>query len=177
MDNLRCRRLAEGLVYPHLQCAGDVDAARDDLTAHADLTRHALTGQRHGVEARAAVDDRTIHRNLLAGLHDDRLAHLHRGGTDHRYLAVALHVGRVGADVHHLRDRFAALVLGIVLEELADLEEQHHEYRLGELRFGSRQETDAQRTNRGHTHQEILVERVSLLDAFLDGLHQHVVAY
>ena len=53
-------------------------------------------------------------------------------------------MSHIGPNVHQVRNAIAALALGIALKEFAHLEEQHHKHRLGELRLGTRQETDAQ---------------------------------
>ena len=90
-------------------------------------------------------------------------------------MAFTLHVGRVGTQVHHLRDGFAAAVFGIVFEEFAQLEEEHDEDSFGHLVLGTGQKADEQRADGGDTHEEILVERVALGDSF-PGFGQHVVA-
>ena len=66
-------------------------------------------------------------------------------------------------------------MLGIVLKQFANLEEQHDEDGLGKLRLHSRQEADEQRTDSGDAHEQVLVERLALEDAFY-GLGQHVIA-
>ena len=82
----------------------------------------------------------------------------------------------VRPEVHQVSNAASALSLGIALEELANLEEQHDENRLGKLRLGARQETDAESTDGGHRHQEVLVERVAVSHT-IDGLLQRLVAY
>ena len=84
-------------------------------------------------------------------------------------------MGDVGADVHQVGDALAALSLGIALEQLADLEEQHDEHRLRELRLGTRQEADGEGADGGYRHEEMLVEGIAVDDA-LDSLLQRVVA-
>jgi hypothetical protein len=68
------------------------------------------------------------------------------------------YVRDVGPDVHEMADALSALPLGIALEELAHLEEEHDEHRLQELRLGPWQEADAQCADGGHRHEEMLVE-------------------
>ena len=70
-------------------------------------------------------------------------------------------------------NRFAALSFGISFKEFANLEEEHHEHGFGELGFCTREESDAERTQCGDGHEEVLVERFALhdpFDGFLDGV-------
>ena len=69
---------------------------------------------------------------------------------------------------------FPALSLGIALEQLAYLEEEHHKDRLRKFGFRPRQEPDAERTDGGYRHQEMLVESLALGQS-LDGFLQCVV--
>ena len=73
-------------------------------------------------------------------------------------------------------DAFAAPALGIALEQLADLEEQHHEHGFRKLGLRARQEAYAERAYGGDGHQEVLVEHVSF-DYALRGLHEGLAAY
>ena len=82
----------------------------------------------------------------------------------------------IRADVHQMGDALPALALSITLEEFADLEEKHHENGLRELGLCPRQETDAEGTDSGDGHQEVLVERVAVGDA-LPRLMQRLMAY
>ena len=71
----------------------------------------------------------------------------------------------VGPYVHQMGDAVTAPALGIALEELAHLEEKHHEHGLGELGLGARQETNAKCADGGDGHEEVLVEGVAVGDA------------
>ena len=82
----------------------------------------------------------------------------------------------VGTYVHEVGNALTALSLGIALEQLAHLEEEHDEDGFGELGLGIWQEADAQGTYRGYRHEEMLVEGVAVGNAF-GGLLQRVVAY
>ena len=64
----------------------------------------------------------------------------------------------VRTDVHEVGDTLTALSLGIALEEFTDLEEEHDEDRLRELCLCSGQETDAECTDGGNGHEEVLVK-------------------
>ena len=82
----------------------------------------------------------------------------------------------VRTDVHQVGYAPSALPFGITLEQLANLEEQHNEDRLRELRLGTRQEADAQRADGSHRHQEVLVHGVAVSHT-LSSLLQRLVAY
>ena len=62
-----------------------------------------------------------------------------------------------------------------MLKEFAYLEEEHHEYRLGELRFGTWQEAYQEGAHCSHAHQEVLVEHLAMHYS-LHGLADGVVA-
>ena len=61
-----------------------------------------------------------------------------------------------------MSDAVTAFTLGIAFEELADLEEKHHEDRLGELCLCTRQEANAECTDGCHRHEEMLVEGIAV---------------
>ena len=79
-------------------------------------------------------------------------------------------------DVHQVGDALSALPLGIAFEQLAHLEEEHHEDRLRELRLGSWHETDGERTDGGHRHEKVLVQRFAVQQSFC-GFLQRLEAY
>ena len=81
-------------------------------------------------------------------------------------MAVTLHVSCVRADFHQVRDAVAAAALGVTLEQFAHCEEQHDEYRFRELGLRSGQEADAEGTDGGQGHEEVLVEDISAGNAF-----------
>ena len=82
----------------------------------------------------------------------------------------------IRSNVHEVSNTLAALSLGVALEELTNLEEQHDEHRLGELRLSAGQEPDAEGTDGGHRHQEVFVESIAVSHT-LSGLLQRLVAY
>ena len=69
-----------------------------------------------------------------------------------------------------------ALPFGIALEEFTHLEEQHDEDSLGKLCLGTRKETNAEGTDGGYRHQEMLVESIAVHDT-LCCFHQRLVTY
>ena len=71
-------------------------------------------------------------------------------------------MGGVGPDLHQVRDRPPAASLGILFEELPELEEEHHEDRLRELALRPRQEAYPERPKSGDAHQEVLVQQLPL---------------
>ena len=141
-DDLGSRRLAKRLLDANAQNAADIEAAADNLIVLAHVARHRLAGQGHRVERRLSLYDRSVEGNLLPRLDDDGLAQSYRSGVDGLHAPLALHMGRVGPDIHQLGDALAALVFRIVLEEFAYLEEEHHEDCLGELVLCAGQESD-----------------------------------
>ena len=176
LQNLRARRFAEAFLYFYPQHTGEIDAPADNSVALLHLARHTLAGQSHGIQARTALENRAVKRYLFTSFHHHGFPNLHVVGCNNRHLAAAFHAGRVRTDVHHSLNGVAALVLGIVLEQLAHLEKQHDKYCLGELWLGPGQETDAQRTYGCYAHQEVFVERVALPDALFHGFAHDVVA-
>lgn len=79
-------------------------------------------------------------------------------------------------DIHQVGDALSALPLGIAFEQLAHLEEEHHEDRLQKLRLGSWHETDGKRTDGGHRHEKVLVQRFAVQQSFC-GFLQRLEAY
>lgn len=71
-------------------------------------------------------------------------------------------MSHVRTDVHEVGDTLTALSLGIALEEFTNLEEEHDEDRLRELRLCSGQETDAECTDGGNGHEEVLVKGIPM---------------
>ena len=79
----------------------------------------------------------------------------------------------VGADIHQVGDAVTALTLGIALEELAYLEEEHHEHGFGILRLGIWQESDTEGTDGSDSHQQMFIKRFAFRNSFpclMEGL-------
>ena len=174
-DDFRDRAFAKTLRGAHADDTRQIDAARHHFVAHAGLARHALACQGDGVQRGAALQDDAVERHLLAWPHDNHTAYFHL------LRAYVLHISpfnvcHIGAYVHQVCYAVAALALGVVLEQLAHLEKQHHKDCFGKFRLGSRQEADAQGTDGGHRHQEVLVEGIAVGQS-LGSLLQRVVSY
>ena len=75
-------------------------------------------------------------------------------------------MGNIGPYVHQMGDAVATFSFGIAFKEFANLEEKHHEDGLWKFGVGTGKETDAQGTDGGEGHQEILVEEVASGNAF-----------
>ena len=99
-DDLRSCRLAERLVNTHLQHSGKIDTAGDDLHPGNHVTRQALPCQGYGIETGAAFEDGPVQRNLLAGLHDDRLSGMYFFRRYALCLSVPADKGHVRPDIH-----------------------------------------------------------------------------
>ena len=175
LQDFRCGRLPEHLGDLHADQAALVDTTGVHGITHGNLARNAFSGQGDGVQAGNALDHHAVHRHLLARLDDNGFPDSHLARIHNQYLPFSLDIGRIGPDIHKLGDRFAAVVLGHILEDLADLEEEHDKDRLGELRFGPWQEPDRKSSDGGDSHQEILAEDFSLPDLF-PSLGQDVIA-
>ena len=65
-----------------------------------------------------------------------------------------------------MSDGFPGPAFGYAFEEFPDLEEQHDEHRLRELRPGAGKETDGERPDRGDGHEEILVQGLPVQQGF-----------
>ena len=167
-DNLRYRALTKGLGGTQGDDTTQVDAARDDLVALVDLKRYALACQGHCVQTGSTADDGTIQGNFLTWTHLDNGAHGHLLRTDSIFRT--RYTCYVGTDIHQVRDACATLSLGIALEELTYLKEQHHEDGLWKFRLGARHETDAEGTDGSYRHQEMLIERVAMCQSLCSFL-------
>ena len=138
------------------------------MVALLHVARERFTGQRRGIQARIALDDHAVQRNLLAGLDEDDVAHAHLFGADTAAVVAVHQIRIVRANVHQLRDGFAALVNRLILEVFADLVQYHD-------RDAFRIFRDAHCADGRNRHQEVLVEHFAMADV-ADGAPQHVVA-
>ena len=164
-DYLRHGALAEALCGLHAEHTGKIHTARYDLVALRNITRHRLAGERNGVERRLAFYDASVQRHLLAWLYHYCLAHLHIRRRHNDEFAATLYRRRVGTYIHKVGYAVATLALGVTFKQFANLEEQHYKDRFGKLGFGTRQKTDAECTDGGDGHKEMLVEHVATDDA------------
>ena len=159
VQNFRDGGFAELLGGLHLQQAGHVHTAADDLVAGLHVAGQTLTGQGGGVQGGSAFHDHAVDGHPLTGLHHDDRADLHIVRVHLLQLAVlALNVGVVRADIHQAGNALAALAHGHALEQLADLVEDDN---------GAAFHVVAQRegTHGGNGHQEALIEGLAVLDA------------
>ena len=92
---------AEFLGGFHLQQAGHVHAAADDLVTGLHVAGQALAGQGGGVQGRSALHDHAVDGYALTGLHHDHGADFHVVRVHLlQFSVLALNVGVVRADVH-----------------------------------------------------------------------------
>ena len=160
---------AELLGGPHLQQAGHVHTAADDLITGADIPGQALAGQGGSVQGRSSLHDDAINGHPLAGLDHDHSAHLHIIGVHLLQPAVlVLNVGVIGADIHQAGNALAALAHGHALEQLADLVEDDNGAALHII-------AQRKRAHGGNGHQEALVKGLAVLDA-QQCLAEHIPA-
>ena len=170
IEDLRDGRFAKFLSGAHLQQAGHVYAAADDLVPGVHVPGQDLAGQGGSVQGRSALHDDAIDRHPLAGLHHDDRAHLDLIRVYLLQLAVlALDIGVVRADVHQAGNALAALAHSHALEQFADLVKDDNGAALHIV-------AQRKRAHGGHCHQEALVKGLAVLDA-LQRLTQHVPAH
>ena len=170
VENFRDGRFTKFLGGAHLQQAGHVHAAADDLVPGVHVTGQAFAGQGGSVQGRTALHDDAVNGHPLAGLHHDDGAHLDLIRVHLFQLAVlALDVGVVRADVHQAGNALAAFAHGDALEQLTDLVEDDNGAALHII-------AQRKRAHGGDRHQEALVKGLTVLDA-LQRLAQHVPAY
>ena len=141
----------------HLEYAGLIDAAADDLVACAYCAGHGFTCERGGVEQPLALSDDPVERHALPRADDDGLADLDLVGEYLLLRTVAQDACRVGTDVHERGDGAAGALNGVALEPLSDLIEQHDGNALGVVAEGNRAEG-------GDCNEEVLVKDASLAD-------------
>ena len=165
-DDFRDGALAEGLSGPDAEDTGEVDAAGGHVVAFLDIPGQALAGEGHCVEGGGAFDDGAVEGYFPAGPDHYDFSCIHFFGRDGLSLPAALHLGCVRTDFHQVRDAVAAPALGVTLEQLAYCEEQHDEDRFREFGLRPGQEADAEGTDGGQGHEEVLVEDVSAGNAF-----------
>ena len=175
IEDARDGGVGVGLGHAHGERAGEVDAARYDLFAGLGVARRRFAGEGGGVHLGVAADHHAIERDALARLHDDLLAGLDVGGVDLHQLAALHDVGELGGDVHHGGDGLARLAHGVALEHLSYLVEQHHGSAFGHVRLGVGEQYEGEGAQRGHRHEEALVQRMASGE-LLGGFGQHVVA-
>ena len=127
------------------------------------------------------LDDDTIQRHPFARTDDDDRAHSHlfrrHGHFSYLFFLTSyLYIRHIRSDIHQVCNAPSALPLGIALEELAYLEEEHDEDRLWKLRLSTRQKADGEGSDGGYRHQEVFVEGVAMSHT-LGRLLQRLVAY
>ena len=138
------------------------------MVALLHVARERFAGQRRGIQARIALDDHAVQRNLLAGLDEDDVAHAHPLWADAAAVVAVHQIRIVRTNVHQLRDGFAALVNRLILEVFANLVQYHD-------RDAFRIFRNAHCADGRNRHQEVLVEHFAMADV-ADGAPQHVVA-
>ena len=121
-----------------------------------------------------ALDDEAVDRDALAGLDHDDAAHGHLVRVHLLQFSVHLDVRIVRADIHQRGDAAPALAHGDVLEQLADLIEEHDGHRLVEV-AAALVDGKADGAQRRHRHEEVLVKDLPVADA-QGGLAQDVPA-
>ncbi len=87
--DLRERRVGADPRRPHDEAAVRVDGRAGELGAGGDLERHRLAREQRPVDRRLALDDDAVGGDLLAGTHEEHVAHPELGDGDELLGAVA----------------------------------------------------------------------------------------
>ena len=166
-NDLRDGALAKGLCGAHSEYAREVHTTRDHLVAYSHLARQRLSCQGNSIQGTRTLDNHTIQGHLLARTNHDDGAHLDNLWRNilnsfSPSLLLSFQMRYIWSDIHQMGNAVAALTLGIALEELAYLEEEHHEDCLRELGLSPRQKAYSQGTNGSDRHQEVLIKGIAL---------------
>ena len=168
LEDARDRGLGIHLLHAQAQHTRQVHAAADDGAALRDVHGGALAGQGAHIQRRRTREHRTVERDTLAGLDDDRIADCDLLGLHPRDAVRRLDIGVVRADVHQVADVFAAAADGVALKQLADLVKQHDGHGLGIV-------PEHHRADGGHGHEQVFVERLAVINA-LAGIDERLAA-
>ena len=160
IEDLRYRTLTEFPCGADLQHAAHIHAAADHLIAGLHIPRQAFTGQGAGIQRSRPFFHNAVDRDLFPGLDRNQRTDLHLVRIHPRQLSVLHDVRVIRPDIHHFADVPAAFAHRIALEQLADLVKQHHRNSF-HIVPGLRQ-TDGQRTDGCHRHQEVLIEYLAV---------------
>ena len=152
----------------YAQRAVYVDAAAQHLVMLSDLTGKRLARERRGVERGCPLDYAAVDRHLFARLDNDYVADFKGFGVDGFKAVFGFEIGGFGADFHKRRNGIAAFVDGIILEEFAQLIENHDENALGII-------PDTEGTHGRHRHEKHFVEKLAVKNIF-HGRNDHVIA-
>ena len=102
IQNLSGGGFAEGLGGADAQNAVQVHAAGEDFIALVDAAGYAFAGEGHGVQTGLAFQYNAVHRHFFTRLDEDDFPHGHLVGLHGLQLAVALHVGGIGPNIHQV---------------------------------------------------------------------------
>ena len=160
--------LAEGAAHLHPQQTAEVDTAADHLVPGRHIPGHGLAGKGGGIQGGGALHHGAVQGHPLSGTDDDDLVHRHLLRVHGDHLAIPLHVGAVGADVHELGDGGAAAADGHTLEQLAHLVEEHDGHAFPVF-------STAEGADGGQSHEKVFVKYLAVFDV-PDCLPQDVPA-
>ena len=147
-----------------------VDRAARERRTRLAHDRQRLAGQHGFIDLRVAFDDHAIHRNALAGAHDQLVAGHHLGNR-HIDLSIATDQMRhVGPQRMQRADRRRGLALGACLQPFAQQHQRdHHRRRLevqmrrvARMRREPQPERQPEARARADRHQQIHVARQRL---------------
>ncbi len=123
LDDLGQGRVVPDSRRPALQVAGLVDGGgRNDVSLRL-VDGDALAGQGRLVDGAGPFEDDTVHRHVLAGAHDEYIAHAHIFDADFDLFPVSQERGRLRRQFHEALQGIGRAALGLRLQGLADGDE------------------------------------------------------
>ena len=175
LQDLRCRRFAELLFHSDAKNAALIDTAGQNRISRRDISGNTFSRQCYGIKAGCALQNNAVHRDLLAGPDHNGFPDRNLLRADDKNLSPAFHICRIRPDVQKLGNGTLTVALCNSFKQLADLEEQHNENRLGKLLLSSRHKADQKCSDCRNAHQEIFIKNLSLTD-MLHGFLQNIEA-
>ena len=157
--------IAEGPRDLDLQKATLVHTAGQRRTACRPLAGHGFTRQCGGIHRGVALDHLAVQRDTLTGAHQNDIAHGDRLRLDGGHFITLYQIGVVGPYIDQRLDGSAGGTHRLILKPFTDLIQQHNGNGLRIL-------ADAERADRRHRHQEVLVKDLTVGDV-LNGLLQY----
>ena len=157
--------ITEGTRDLDLQKAALVHATGQRRTAYRPLAGHGFARQRGGIHRGSALDHLAVQRDTLTRTYQNDIAHRDRFRLDGGHFITLYQIGVVGPYIDQRLDGSAGGTHRLILKPFTDLIQQHNGNGLRIL-------ADAERADRGHRHQEVLVKYLAVGDV-LDGLLQY----
>ena len=160
--------IAVALFHAHTYKSPQVDASRKRPIARRHAPGQRFARERRLVQLGLALQHHAVQRHPLAGLYNDYSARFDLSGVHLDHARLGLHVCAVRPHVGKRRYGVPRSVRRDVLEQLAQLVQQHYRHALGVF-------SHAERAQRSHCHKEALVEYMAAHDVLRRAV-QHIPA-